>query len=47
MNMALMHCIYRNARSSFINAHVYPGGIVDTADHYSNWSDGASTTESE
>jgi hypothetical protein len=28
----------RNAKSSFVNAHVYPGGVVDTADHYSNWS---------
>ncbi|KAG2234820.1 hypothetical protein BDF21DRAFT_86313 [Thamnidium elegans] len=27
----------RNAKSAFINAHVYPGGVVDKADHYSNW----------
>lgn len=26
---------YRNANSSFINAHVYPGGIIDKAD--SEW----------
>ncbi|KAI8991501.1 hypothetical protein BDF20DRAFT_797878, partial [Mycotypha africana] len=26
----------RNA-SSFINAHVYPGGVIDRADHYSHW----------
>ncbi|KAL9552328.1 hypothetical protein MBANPS3_003814 [Mucor bainieri] len=39
--------VKRNARSSFINAHVYPGGIVDTADHYLNWINDTSTTESE
>ncbi|RCH83776.1 Nucleoside diphosphate-linked moiety X motif 19, mitochondrial, partial [Rhizopus stolonifer] len=37
----------RNAKSSFINAHVYPGGIVDKADHYSNWIDGKLANEKE
>ncbi|KAL9553630.1 hypothetical protein PS6_003837 [Mucor atramentarius] len=46
-NYRVLMCTYRNARSSFINAHVYPGGIVDTADHYSNWSNDKPTTESE
>ncbi|KAI7899947.1 uncharacterized protein BX663DRAFT_519068 [Cokeromyces recurvatus] len=27
----------RNAKSSFVNAHVYPGGVVDEADNYLNW----------
>ncbi|KAI8389374.1 hypothetical protein BD560DRAFT_486045 [Blakeslea trispora] len=27
----------RNAKSSFVNAHVYPGGVVDKADHFSHW----------
>ncbi|OBZ89211.1 Nucleoside diphosphate-linked moiety X motif 19, mitochondrial [Choanephora cucurbitarum] len=27
----------RNAKSSFVHAHVYPGGIVDKADHFSLW----------
>ncbi|KAI8346890.1 hypothetical protein EDC96DRAFT_418898, partial [Choanephora cucurbitarum] len=27
----------RNAKSSFVHAHVYPGGVVDKADHYSLW----------
>ncbi|CEP14788.1 hypothetical protein [Parasitella parasitica] len=39
--------VKRNARSSFINAHVYPGGVVDTADHYTNWSQDKSISESE
>lgn len=38
---------YRNARSSFINAHVYPGGVVDTVDHFSNWNNNKPTTEQE
>ncbi|KAF7730264.1 hypothetical protein EC973_002507 [Apophysomyces ossiformis] len=28
----------RNAKSSFINAHVFPGGVVDSFDHASHWS---------
>ncbi|KAG2206331.1 hypothetical protein INT46_003567 [Mucor plumbeus] len=39
--------VKRNARSSFINAHVYPGGVVDTADHFSNWNNNKSTSEQE
>ncbi|KAI8645571.1 hypothetical protein BD408DRAFT_429553 [Parasitella parasitica] len=39
--------VKRNARSSFINAHVYPGGVVDAADHYSNWSQDKTISESE
>ncbi|KAI7889959.1 uncharacterized protein EV154DRAFT_387291, partial [Mucor mucedo] len=27
----------RNAKSSFINAHVYPGGVVDASDEASLW----------
>lgn len=45
--MTLTQRTHRNARSSFINAHVYPGGIVDTADHYSNWSNDKPITEPE
>ncbi|KAI8976825.1 hypothetical protein BDB01DRAFT_802693 [Pilobolus umbonatus] len=39
--------VKRNARSSFINAHVYPGGVVDQYDHYSNWSQLSDTVASE
>lgn len=37
----------RNAKSSFINAHVYPGGVVDKADHHSHWQNIISKSASE
>lgn len=40
-------CICRNAKSSFINAHVYPGGVVDKADHHSHWQNIISKSASE
>ncbi|KAI9006541.1 hypothetical protein CLU79DRAFT_569907 [Phycomyces nitens] len=27
----------RNGRSSFVHAHVFPGGIVDSFDHFTHW----------
>ncbi|KAI9470901.1 MAG: hypothetical protein EXX96DRAFT_586148 [Benjaminiella poitrasii] len=37
----------RNAKSSFVNAHVYPGGVVDEADHYLNWRNSINMDEKE